>query len=134
MKTTSFKNITRAVFLLIIFFFVSMTVFAQQNPLVKEQYKEDRAELSFPKPGLFSNTKLEYKIIPALNNTFGYDIYADGKLLIHQSNIPGMPGIEGYKTKAHAEKAAQQVIQKIKKGEMPPALSIVKKKKLAAIY
>lgn len=40
MKTTSFKNITRAVLLLIIFFFVSMAVFARQNPQVKEQHKE----------------------------------------------------------------------------------------------
>lgn len=134
MNTTSFKNITRAVLFLIIFFFASMVVFAQRNSLEKEQHKKDLAELSYPKPGKYSNVKLEYKIIPALNNTFGYDIYEDEKLLIHQSTIPGMPGYEGYKTKALAEKAAQLVIQKIKKGEMPPAISIVEKKKLQAIY
>jgi len=134
MKTNSFKNITRAVFLLIIFFFVSMAVFAQQNSLVVEQHKEDPALSLFLQPGQLSNTKLEYKIINALNNTFGYAIYSDGKLLIKQSTIPGMPGNEGFKTKALAEKAAQLVIQKIKKGEMPPAISIIEKKKLHAIY
>lgn len=130
MNTTSFKIITKAVLLLIILFFVSMAVFAQQNPLVKEQHKEDRAELSFPKPGQFINTKLEYKIIPAINNTYGYDIYADGKLMIHQNSIPAMPGNEGFKTKASAEKVAQLVIQKIKKGEMPPTVSVEELNKL----
>ena len=40
MKTTSFKNITRAVLFLIMFFFVSMAVFAQRNSLGKVQHKE----------------------------------------------------------------------------------------------
>ncbi len=42
---------------------------------------------------------ISYKIIPAPGNTWCYDLYMDGRLLIHQSNVPGFPGNEGFKTK-----------------------------------
>ena len=48
MNTNSFKIITRAVFLLIIFFFVSMAVFARQNPLLKELHKEATKDTTEP--------------------------------------------------------------------------------------
>lgn len=48
MNTTSFKNITRAVLLLMIFFFVSMAVFARQNPLVNEQLEEATKDTTEP--------------------------------------------------------------------------------------
>jgi hypothetical protein len=76
-----------------------------------------------------TNTKLTYKIIDAPDHTFCYDIYADGKLMIHQTSIPAVPGNEGFKTKADAEKVAQLVIAKIKKGEIPPTISIEEMKK-----
>ena len=59
--------------------------------------------------------------------------YSDGRLMIHQSSVPGLPGNEGLKTKADAEKVAQLVIEKIKKGEMPPTVSIEEMKTLNVI-
>ena len=44
-----------------------------------------------------------------------------------------MPGNEGFKTKADAEKVAQLVITKIKKGEMPPTVSVEEMKKLKVV-
>ena len=41
-----------------------------------------------------------------------------------------MPGNEGFKTKADASKVAQLVIGKIKKGEMPPTVTIEEMQKL----
>lgn len=125
--------LTRVVILLLICFFISMALVAQQNPLVREGHKEDHTEVSFPKAEQFSNTQLSYKIIPAPGNTFGYDVYADGRLMIHQGSIPAMPGNEGFKTKTAAEKIAQLVIQKIKKGEMPPTIDMEELKKLKVI-
>jgi hypothetical protein len=84
----------------------------------------------FPAAAQFANTKLTYKIIPAANNTFCYDVLADGKLLIHQPSKPGLPGNEGFKTKAAAEKVAKLIISKIKKGEMPPSVTPEELKKL----
>ena len=68
-----------------------------------------------------------------MDKTYGYDIYADSKLMIHQNSIPGLPGTEGFKTKAYAEKVAQLVISKIKKGEMPPTVTTEEMKKLKVI-
>jgi hypothetical protein len=64
-----------------------------------------------------------YKIIPSINNTWGYDIYTGEKKIIHQGSIPGMPGNEGFKSKSSAKKVALLVIEKLKKGEMPPSVT-----------
>jgi hypothetical protein len=78
-------------------------------------------------------TKFTYKIISAPHNTFGYDIYSEGSLIIHQNSIPGLPGDKGFTTKAKAEKVAKLVIDKLSAGEMPPTVSIEELKKLKII-
>jgi hypothetical protein len=90
-------------------------------------------ETKFPAAGAFDNSNLTYKIISSINKTYCYDIFADGKLLIHQPSVPGLSGNEGFKTSQSAEKVAQLVIKKIKNGEMPPTVSIEEMKKLKAI-
>ncbi len=77
--------------------------------------------------------KLTYKIIPSEHNTWGYDIYRDDKLFVHQPHVPGMQGNDGFKTKVASETVAKEVIKKIKKGEMPPTISIEEMKKLNVI-
>ncbi len=89
-----------------------------------------KSEVQFPAASQFANTQLTYKIIPAANNTFGYDVLASGKILIHQPSKPGLPGNEGFKTKAAAEKVAKLIITKIKNGEMPPSVTPEELKKL----
>lgn len=133
MKMNLFSNKVKVFFLSIVFFCTGLHLNAQHNPLVKEEQKAEQKEVAFPKASQYNNTKLTYKIISAPNNSFGYDVYADGKLMIHQNSIPAMPGNNGFKTKAAAEKVAQLVIQKIKKGEMPPTISIEEMKKLKAV-
>src|SRR4051812_2586027 len=44
-----------------------------------------------------ANTKLTYKIVDAPNKTFGYDVYADERKLLHQPSVPALPGNEGFK-------------------------------------
>ena len=84
-------------------------------------------------PSPVENKNLSYKIIPSVNKTWGYEIYNNGKLFIHQASIPAAPGNEGFKTKADAEKVAKLVIDKIRKGEMPPTVSVEEMKKLKVI-
>ena len=95
-----------------------------------QQKQAPKSEVQFPTAAQFANTQLTYKIIPAANNTFCYDVLADGKILIHQPSKPGLPGNEGFKTKAAAAKVAQLIITKIKKGEMPPSVTTEELKKL----
>ena len=70
----------------------------------------------------FSTGDTTYRIIPAEGNTYGYEILVKNKLLIHQPNIPGMPGNKGFQRKTDAEKTAKLVIKKIQKGMMPPTI------------
>jgi hypothetical protein len=108
----------RKLILLFIVVTLASSVHAQQLPAKAN-------ETAFPKTSQFHNTKLTYRIIGAPSKTIGYDIYANGRLIIHQSSVPALPGNAGFKTKAAAEKVAQLVITKIQKGEMPPTVSIV---------
>lgn len=80
-----------------------------------------------------TNSNITYEIIPSINNTWGYDIFIDNKKIIHQPSIPGLPGNEGFKTKEDAQIVAELVVNKIKKGEMPPSISIDELKTLRII-
>ena len=44
--------------------------------------------------------------------------------MIHQPNIPGMPGNRGFKTRAQAEKITELIIYKIKNNIMPPTVTV----------
>jgi hypothetical protein len=77
-----------------------------------------------PKTSAYANARLTYKIIPAPNHTFCYDVYVEGRLMIHQTSIPALPGAEGFKAKADAEKVARLVLEKIRKNEIPPTVTI----------
>ena len=70
------------------------------------------------------------QIIAAPNNTFGYDVFADGNILIHQPQVPALPGNEGFKTREQAQRVGDFVIQKLKKGEMPPTVTTEEMKEL----
>ena len=109
--------------------FLICLIFANLNSMAQEK-QNPKSEVQFPAAAQFANTKLSYKIIPAANHTFCYDVLADGKVLIHQPSKPGLPGNEGFKTKADAEKVAKLIITKIKKGEMPPSITTNELKKL----
>ena len=87
------------------------------------ELQDTTTAMSAPTPGDPGSAALSVVVIDAPNGTFGYDILSDGKLLIHQPNIPGLPGNEGCRTREDAEKLAALVMDKIRKGEMPPTVS-----------
>ena len=93
----------------------------------------DSSAAKFPAASAYANTKLTYKIIDAPKHTWCYDVFADGRLMIHQTSAPALPGNEGFKTKEDAIKVALLAIDKIRKGEMPPTISIDEMKKLNVI-
>jgi hypothetical protein len=70
-----------------------------------------------------ANAKLTWQITRSLEGGYGYDVYADGKLLIHQPRIPGQPGIKGFRTKADSEKVVRLVVKKLRNKEIPPTVS-----------
>ena len=110
---------------------MSMTMLFAQTPSAPAQPAGSAAK--FPAASAYANTKLTYKVIDAPKQTYGYDVFANGRLMIHQASAPALPGNEGFKTKEDATKVALLVIEKIKKGEMPPTISIDEMKKLNVI-
>lgn len=95
---------------------------AVQEPAAEaEPVEADAAQ--FPAAKEHAEATLEYHIIEAPNGTYGYDIFSNGRLFVHQTNLPGQPGIEGCSTREDAEKLATMVIAKIRRGEMPPSVT-----------
>ncbi len=76
---------------------------------------------------------VSFKIINAFDHTWGYDIYISKKLVIHQINIPGQTGDQGFRTKKQAEAVARLVVAKVRKGEMPPSVTQAELAKLRVI-
>ncbi len=68
-----------------------------------------------------------------MNGSWGYDIFKDKKKFIHQPGKPGLPGNEGFKRKSDAAKVARLVINKLKKGEMPPSVTAEEMKDLKVL-
>jgi hypothetical protein len=90
----------------------------------KKEVKQEAKQQTKEKKNLYANAQIATKIIPAPNKTFGYDVLLNGKPLVHQPNIPGMPGNDGFTTKERAQKVADFVVKKIRKNEIPPTVTI----------
>jgi len=60
----------------------------------------------------------------SVQNYWGYDIYKDKKLLIHQPNIPAIEGSRGFSSEQKAIEVANLTIKKLQSGIMPPTISI----------
>ena len=73
------------------------------------------------------------QIIAATKSTYGYDIYKGKKLFIHQPTIPAVSGNSGFATKSDAEKVAKLVMDKMKKGEALPTITVDELKHLDVI-
>jgi hypothetical protein len=81
----------------------------------------------------YANAEISTKIIPSANHTFGYDILLYKRLLVHQPNIPGLPGNEGFTTEEKARTVADFVVQKIRRNEMPPTVTMEDLKALGVL-
>jgi hypothetical protein len=106
------------VFLFILFVFAgfSETSISVDEAANKKEVKQQKTP--------YANAQISIKIIPSVKKTFGYDILLHGRPLVHQPNIPGLPGNEGFATKEKAHKVAEFVVKKIRNNEMPPTVTI----------
>ena len=98
------------------------------NPVseIMEEMKRDSA--GKPQKNPYENAKIEVKTFVDDNvsgtKEYGYDIYIYGGKVIHQPNIPAVPGNRGFKTDADAKKIGEYVANKIRNNIRPPALSV----------
>ena len=82
---------------------------------------------------LYAEAEITTKIIPSAKKTYGYEILLNGRILVHQPNIPALTGNEGFTTKERAQKVADFVIKKIRNNEMPPTVTIDDLKKMGVL-
>ncbi|WP_244284480.1 DUF4907 domain-containing protein [Leptospira barantonii] len=54
---------------------------------------------------------------------YGYDVYVNGALKIHQPHIPGRNGLSGFTRQIQAHQAAQLTADKLSQGIMPPTIT-----------
>ena len=66
---------------------------------------------------------IEYVVFETKHG-YGYKIYIDGKLSINQPNIPALQGTAGFESEADASRIAELAVLKIKKGIMPPTITL----------
>jgi hypothetical protein len=70
-----------------------------------------------------STEQVLYATFQNADGTWGYDILSAGKVLIHQPNIPAIPGNQGFELETHSTQVAQLVVRKINAGILPPSVS-----------
>jgi hypothetical protein len=50
---------------------------------------------------------------------WGYNIFTDGKVYIHQDIVPALPGTRGFRTKEDAMAVGTKVYERLKAGQVP---------------
>jgi hypothetical protein len=80
---------------------------------IQEQVSKDTSE----------SKGISFKIFEVENKQFGYDIFVDGKIYIHQPHIPSIPGNKGFESKEDAIKVAELIKNKIENKIIPPTTS-----------
>lgn len=68
---------------------------------------------------------MELRTLENKDNTWGYDIYVEEKLVIHQPQRPALGGNMGFEREITARKAGELMMAKMSRGIMPPSLSAV---------
>ena len=102
------------IFLLATFLLASQFLFSQTASSAKQATPDYYTIKSFQQP----------------DNSWGYDVYRNGKLTIHQPSIPAVAGNKGFVKRSDAERTAELVIEKMKAGMMPPTVTIEDLKKI----
>jgi hypothetical protein len=92
---------------------------AKNNTTSEKTFGSD----SVGKPMVQAPTITEVRTFSAASDTFGYEIWLNGKRIIYQTNIPSMPGNNGFSSEEKAKKAGEFVAEKIRNNQMPPTVT-----------
>jgi hypothetical protein len=69
------------------------------------------------------DAKMEIKAI-STELGWGYDIYMNGSLYVHQPHIPAVSGNKGFNSEKDAKRTAELVVYKIKNNILPPSVTV----------
>lgn len=85
---------------------------------VKEPVKPKVEETTTP------SDEITYRLIYKENTGWGYQVFKGAKMLINQEHIPAVQGVKGFDTEEQAETTVKHLIERIKKGDPRPTLSV----------
>jgi hypothetical protein len=103
------------IFLILIFYLVSSSVFGQ------ETQRNETLNLKSSN-NCINKKRIEIKAFE-IDKGWGFDILINGKVYIHQINIPAISGSKTFKTKINALKIAEIMKQKICDNILPPTIT-----------
>jgi hypothetical protein len=86
-----------------------------------QSFSSSQINFNYPKQTK-SNDTLTFKTF-RINSGWGYDIYLNEKLYIHQPSIPAVMGSKCFSKEKYAIKTAQFVIVKIRQHTVPPSVT-----------
>lgn len=122
----SMRQIFKWVMVLLGIFYMSSHIYAQNCESLLPNTDSLKSEMTKQKTAnkeMAARMQFQYFVIKAANYTFGYNVYADGHLYLHQPIIPGVAGNNGFADTATAGRVARFAISKIKMGEIPPTIT-----------
>jgi len=69
-----------------------------------------------------------------VDSGWGYDIYIDGSVFVHQEFIPVLQGIKPFASEENATAAAMLVVYKLKKNIVPPNVELHELDSVGALH
>ena len=111
-------------------FAVNIAIILCMSCTNRDSAKKDNTVIQQPAANkeVSSESKVKLEVKTYQNDStiigWGYDIYADGALYIHQPHIPAVPGNKGFQSAQKAETAGNFAVYKIRNNIMPPAISV----------
>lgn len=73
-------------------------------------------------PKKASSSEWSYKVVLISENNWGYQLSQKGTMVINQTSIPSIQGIDGFDTKEKAERTAKHILNKLENGIFPPTV------------
>jgi|GEM_PF-862599 len=108
--------------------FISITLRCYINTLPEFNIRNSRLNSSIsnnPNIDSCQSTNSEYSIRTFINidSSWGYDIYKEGKLFVHQPHKPSVSGCFGFNNEKSALLVAGLVVNKIRENIIPPSVN-----------
>lgn len=79
------------------------------------------------------SSEWSYKVISISENNWGYQIFQKGTMIINQTSIPSIQGIDGFDSEEKAERTAKHILNKVENGTFPPTVNKEELEKLGVL-
>lgn len=64
-----------------------------------------------------------YEVVLISENNWGYQLFQKGTMIINQTSIPSVQGIDGFDSQEKADRTAKHIINKLENGIFPPTVN-----------